>query len=203
MSAFGRLSLGVYRGFVRARDKMFSLSVGGAFARFGSHTVIQMPARIVGERRISLGSGVFVGSASWLQTLGDAEGIAIVLEDDVSIAGHCVISAAESIHIGRGASIARGTYIADHIHAYDDPETPIAQQGITQIVPVHIGAGAWIGENVVIGPGATVGSGSVVGANSVVAGEIPPYSLALGVPARVIRRFGPKETAAETTEAPT
>ena len=183
------------------RDKAFSVSISGAFAEFGTHTVIQLPVRIVGERRIALGSGIFVGGGSWLQTLGDGTGVAITIGDGTSIAGSCVISAAESIRIGRRVSIARGTYIADHAHAYDRPEVAIADQGIANITPVVVGDGAWIGENAVVSPGATIGAGAIIGANSVVAGTIPPHSLAIGIPARVIRRFGPSAGDASSEEA--
>lgn len=200
MNLLGRVILNTYRSMTRVRDKMFSVAVGGAFARFGDHTVIQLPVRLHGEGRIAVGSGVFVGGSSWLQTLGDSTaGVAITIGDGTSIAGHCVVSAAESVWIGRRVAIARGTYIADHIHAYDRPDLPIADQGIANIAPVRIEDGAWIGENAIVSPGATIGAGAVIGANSVVTGDIPPHSLAIGIPARVVRRFGPAP--AEATDA--
>jgi acetyltransferase-like isoleucine patch superfamily enzyme len=198
MKLLSRACLGAYRSTTRVRDKVFSLCISGAFAEFGSHTVIQMPVRLAGEDRIAIGSGIFIGAGSWLQTIGDPTGVAITIGDGTSIAGNCVISAASSVRLGRRVAIARGTYIADHAHAYEQPGVPIADQGIADIAPVEIGDGAWIGENAIVSPGATIGAGAVIGANSVVTGAIPPHSLALGIPARVIRRFGPgaAETAA-------
>ena len=62
-------------------------------------------------------------------------------------------------------------------------------QGLTKVAPVRIGRGAWLGQNVVVCPGVTIGEGAVIGANSVVNREIPPHSLAVGAPARVLRTF--------------
>jgi acetyltransferase-like isoleucine patch superfamily enzyme len=197
MSLLSRGALGAYRSVTRVRDKLFSLSIGGAFARFGKHTVIQLPVRLHGEGRISLGDGIFIGANSWLQTIGESTGVAITIADGTSIAGNCVISAAESVRIGSRVAIARGTYIADHAHAYEETDIPIADQGIANVAPVEIGDGAWIGENAVVSPGATIGAGAVIAANSVVTGNIPPYSLAIGIPARVVRRFGPSADATD------
>ena len=194
MKPLSRACLGAYRGFIRVRDKAFSVSISGAFADFGSHTVIQMPVRLAGEARISIGSGIFIGAASWLQAIGDSPDVAITIGDGTSIAGNCVISAASSDRIQQRLAIARGTYMAEHSHAYDQPRVAIADQGIADIAPVEIGDGAWIGENAIVSPGSTIGAGAVIGANSVVTGAIPPHSLAIGIPARVIRRFGPGAT---------
>ena len=93
--------------------------------------------------------------------------------------------------------LARGVYISDHSHRYDDTSRPILEQGIERIEPVEIGDGAWLGENVVICPGVRVGRGAVVGANAVVTEDVPDFSLAVGAPARVVRRFGTAPVAVE------
>jgi acyl carrier protein/carbonic anhydrase/acetyltransferase-like protein (isoleucine patch superfamily) len=188
--AVGRAVLGAYRFVVRARRKGFSVLSGGAFASFGAHTVLELPIRLVGESRIAIGSGVFVGGSSWLQVLdGHGDGVAISIGDGVSIAGNCVISAVSSIRIGNSASFARNVYIADHAHAYRDPERPILEQGITDVRPVEIGDGAWLGQNVVVLPGVRIGRGAVISANSVVTGNVPDHAVAAGSPARVLSRF--------------
>lgn len=201
--AFGAASISSYRLFVRVSNKLFSLSIGGAFASFGAHSVIQLPIRLSGEGRISIGSGVFVGSGCWFQVLeGQSAGLAIELGEGVAIAGHCVLSSASSIRLGRNVSLARNVYIADHTHAYDDPSRTLAEQGITEARPVEICDGAWLGENVVVLPGVRVGRGSVVSANSVVTKDVPDHALAVGAPARVVRRFGPSAEADDPVPPP-
>jgi acetyltransferase-like isoleucine patch superfamily enzyme len=169
---------------------VFSLASSGAFASFGSHSVLEPPVRLSGEGRIAIGSGVYVGAGSWLQTLGeeDAE-IALAIGDGTSIAGSCVLSAATSVRLGESVLLARNVYVADHIHAYRNTAVPVLAQGLDRVEPVEIADGAWLGQNVVVCPGVRIGRGAVVGANSVVVDDVPDHSLAVGAPARVVREF--------------
>jgi len=59
--------------------------------------------------------------------------------------------------------------------------------------PIRIGRAAWIGFDVCVLPGVTIGEGAIVGARSVVTGDIPPYTIVAGNPARVVRRLSPEE----------
>jgi acetyltransferase-like isoleucine patch superfamily enzyme/acyl carrier protein len=187
----GSTFLGGYRLWTRARDKAFSLLAAGSFASFGTRSVIQLPVRLLNEHRMAIGSGVFIASGAWLQAIGDDhDGLAIEIGDDCSLAAGCVLSAARSIRLGSHVSFARNVYVADHTHVYDDGSLPGAGDSITQIEPISIGDGAWLGENVVVLPGVRIGRGAVVGANSVVGDDVPDFTLALGLPARIIRRFG-------------
>jgi acetyltransferase-like isoleucine patch superfamily enzyme len=82
---------------------------------------------------------------------------------------------------------ANGCYITDASHRFDDPDRPVTWQGFTSKGPTRIGDNVWCGVNVVVTTGVTIGDRCVIGANSVVTSDIPPYSVAAGVPARVIR----------------
>ena len=177
-----------YRLATRTRDKAFSLLVRGAFASYGSRSVIQLPVRLHGESRIEIGDGVFVGAGSWLQVVDECEEpIGLSVGSGTSIAGTCVLSAAEKVTIGRDVLMARNVYISDHSHAIDDPARAILAQGIRGIEPVTVGDGAWLGQNVVVLPGVQIGRGAVIGANSVVRDDIPDFAVAVGAPARVVR----------------
>lgn len=181
----------VYRLWVRGKAKAFSVLVRGAFASFGEHSVLQPPLRLSREHRIAIGTGVFVGSGSWLQVLEDGPGVALEVGDGTSIAGNCVLSAARSVRLGRQVLLARNVYISDHIHAYSDTGRAVLEQGVEQIADVVVDDGAWLGQNVVVCPGVRIGRGAVIGANSVVLEDVPDYSLAVGAPARVVRTFAP------------
>jgi acetyltransferase-like isoleucine patch superfamily enzyme len=187
----GRTGLSSYRFCVRARDKLFSLLVSGAFADFGRRSVLQLPIRLSGEGRIAVGSNVFVGAGSWLQVLDDpVEDVALTIGDGTSIAGNCVLSARQSVRLGQKVLLARNVYIADHMHAFDDRARAVLEQGITRAGPVEIRDGAWLGQNVVVGPGVRIGLGAVIGANSVVLADVPDHEVAVGAPARVLGRAG-------------
>jgi lipopolysaccharide O-acetyltransferase len=184
-----RLALAAYRVSVRVRDKLFSLFVSGAFAEFGHASVLQLPIRVNGEHRIAIGNGVFVGAGSWLQVLdGPGAGVALSIGDGSSIVGGCVLSAAQSVRLGRKVLVARNVYVADHMHAFDDRTRPVLEQGITRVGAVEVEDGAWLGENVVVGPGVRIGRGAVIGANSVVLADVPDHCVAVGAPARIIER---------------
>jgi acetyltransferase-like isoleucine patch superfamily enzyme len=193
-AAVGRAVIRSYRLFVRARAKTFSVLASGAFAAFGARSVLELPVRLAGEHRISIGSDVYVGAGSWLQTL-EGPGFEGVLEvgDGTSIAGGCILSAASSVRLGQKVLLARNVYISDHIHAYDDPERAVLEQGVARLEPVEIHDGAWLGQNVVVCPGVTIGRGAVVGANSVVLEHIPDHAVAVGAPASVVKRLAGAE----------
>ena len=78
-------------------------------------------------------------------------------------------------------------YITDQNHGYEDVSRPISQQSQPERAVV-IGDGSWLGYGAVVLPGVTIGKHVVIGANAVVTQDIPDYSVAVGSPARVIRR---------------
>ena len=72
-------------------------------------------------------------------------------------------------------------------HRFDRVDITMIEQGYTEPRPVNIGNDVWIGRRAIIMPGVTIGDGCVIGAGAVVTKDIPPYSLAGGVPAKVIK----------------
>lgn len=195
--AASRRSLDLYRLAVRARARLFSSACAGAFEAFGRRSVIQPPARIEGERWISVGCDVFIGAGSYLQVLyGDEGNGRLEIGDGTSVTGNCVISAAASVVLGPKVLLARNVYIADHRHAFSDVTRAVLDQGVEQIEPVEIGEGAWLGQNVVVGPGVRIGRGAVIGAGSVVLSDVPDFCVAVGAPARVVREISPAAVAA-------
>jgi acetyltransferase-like isoleucine patch superfamily enzyme len=150
---------------------------------------MMLPIRLSGEGRITLGSDVFIGADSWLQTLpdGDNRSVAISIGDGTSAAGACVISAVQSVRLEENVLLARNVYISDHMHRYSQTRQPVLAQGLDKIRPVLIKRGAWLGQNVVVCPGVTIGQGAVIGANSVVTQDVPEFSVAAGAPARVVK----------------
>jgi acetyltransferase-like isoleucine patch superfamily enzyme len=95
----------------------------------------------------------------------------VVIEDDVLIAANCRLSDYDGHPARLSARISKGLPAAEDIR------------------PVRICKAAWIGSGVVILKGVTIGEGAVVGANSVVTRSVPPYCLAAGSPARVVKRI--------------
>ena len=85
-------------------------------------------------------------------------------------------------------------YISDNSHGFykgeeqSSPDEPPILRSY-HVAPVEVGDNVWIGEGVVIMPGITIGQGSIIGANSTVTKSIPPYCIAVGQPARVIKKY--------------
>lgn len=115
----------------------------------------------------------------------------LILEQGVGIGVGAVILAARLVHLKRNVMIGPSVVIADYDHAYHTVNIPIKQQPLSNLQPVIIEEGAWIGSNSTICSGVTIGKNAVIGANSVVTKDIPAYSVAVGLPAKVIKHYDP------------
>ena len=97
------------------------------------------------------------------------------------------VAAVELVEIGAHCMFANGCFVTDGNHRFSDPDRPVPWQGFTTKGPTRVGDNVWCGANVVITSGVTVGERCVIGANSVVTTDLPPFSIAAGAPAKVIR----------------
>ena len=112
----------------------------------------------------------------------------IVFKSGASVQQNGHITCAQYIEIGENTAIGANVTITDIHHPYDDVQTPIERQDI-EVNPVYVGDDCKIYNNVVILPGTRIGKHCTIGANSVVTGIIPDFSVAVGAPARVVKRF--------------
>jgi acetyltransferase-like isoleucine patch superfamily enzyme len=93
----------------------------------------------------------------------------------------------ELIEIGDGVTLSHRCIVATHMAT--DAETPLRTLYPGRTAPVRIEAGAWICVGAILLPGVTVGRNAVVAAGAVVNRDVPPATLAAGVPARVVKRL--------------
>ncbi len=170
---------------------------GRRFGRMGDGSAVCFPvAALFGERYIHLGEKVVIGPYSSLSA-GVAPGHVPLADPVVVIGDRTVIGKGsgvvghQSIRIGSDVWTGHHVYITDANHGYEDVTTPIGLQ-FSGPRPVTIGDGTWLGHGVVVLPGARIGRNVAVGAGSVVTGELPDFSVAVGNPARVIRRYDPR-----------
>lgn len=158
--------------------------------KIGHRSKIISPLKIYGHGNISIGNEVIIEYKTWLAALPQT-GAAIcnlIIGNGTSIGHFNHIYATSSIIIGENVLTGDKVYITDNLHSYEDINHPISRQPIKQIKEVKIGDGTWLGENVCI-IGSSLGKGCVIGANSVVTRDIPDYSVAVGSPARIIKRY--------------
>jgi acetyltransferase-like isoleucine patch superfamily enzyme len=164
------------------------------FARFGVGSSICFPVgALFGEEHIELGEGCIVGPYSTLST-GIMPGATGGRRPTLRIGDRCLIGKGsgivthESIELGDDIFTGHYVYITDSSHGYADVDTPIGAQ-FGEVRPVRIGDGSWLGHGTVVLPGADIGRHVAVGAGSVVIGTLPDFSIAVGSPARVVRRY--------------
>ena len=115
--------------------------------------------------------------------------IRLRIGDNTSIQQGCQIIAAEKITIGKNILIAANVLITDHDHLFNHPTKPPALLRGLKKAAVTIEDGCWLGYGCAILKGVTIGKRSVIGANAVVTKNIPPYSVVVGSPAKVIRKI--------------
>lgn len=170
----------------RIKARLYKFLMGS----FGRKSIITSPLKIDGKKRIYIGNKVIIEYKTWLAAmpLTGYDNCKLEIKDGVNIGHFNHIYATKSIIIGENVLTADRVYISDNLHCYEDINIPIKQQPIIQKKEVIIGAGSWLGENVCV-IGAKIGKQCVIGANSVVIHDIPDYCVAVGSPAKIIKRY--------------
>jgi acetyltransferase-like isoleucine patch superfamily enzyme len=182
MMLYLRLAFGI-------RAIAFRLLFAHRFAGFGRSSRVVAPLGIEGPERINIGTGVYVAPMSYLavKSPGTQDPV-LVIGDGCKLGRFNHIYATRGVRLGSKVLTANGVYISDNLHGYRDPDQAIMDQPLVQLEPVSIGDGCWIGHNACI-LGASLGKNCVVGANSVVTKDAPDFSVLVGAPARIIRRY--------------
>jgi acetyltransferase-like isoleucine patch superfamily enzyme len=152
-----------------------------AFARWPLHGNV-LEALL--EGRLQIGAHTLLEPDVWITAPGSAR---IRIGEGTFLNLGVMVAAAELVEIGDHCMFANGCFITDADHRFDDPDRPVPWQGFTSQGPTRVGDNVWCGAHVVITSGVTIGERCVIGANSVVTTDIPSFSVAAGVPARVLR----------------
>jgi acetyltransferase-like isoleucine patch superfamily enzyme len=162
-----------------------------AFARWPLHGDV---LQAFDEGRLEVGEHTLFEPAVWLTAPGDARiriGSGTYLNLGVMVASQVLVE------IGDHCMFANGSFVTDANHRFDDPDKPVTWQGFTTKGPTRIGDNVWCGANAVVTSGVTIGERCVIGANSVVTTDLPPFSIAAGAPAKVLRTIEYEEQAGE------
>lgn len=110
----------------------------------------------------------------------------VSLGDEVYIGRYCYL--AVPARIGNFVMLASSVALVGDDHEMNRPTVPMKLAGRPNARPIEIGDDVWIGHGCIIRSGVTIGEGAVIGAGSIVTKDIPPYSVAVGSPASVIRQ---------------
>ncbi|MCK8141456.1 acetyltransferase [Flavobacterium sp. I-SCBP12n] len=157
--------------------------------------LIRVPFDIRNRKHIKIGKDFTTGFGCRLEAYPQTQQKQVLLfGNDVELNDYVHISAGEQVSIGNNVLIASKVFISDINHgAYngvvqDSPlSTPNSRKLSTN--PILIKDNVWIGEGVCVMAGVTIGLGCIIGASSVVTKDIPDYCIAVGAPAKVIKKF--------------
>ncbi len=147
--------------------------------RLPASVVVLGRSRVFGTADVRFGENTLLYPDLHLETQGSAH---IELGAGVVVSRGVHLVAMHGIVIGEGSMIGEYTSIRDANHARQ-PGTPLRDAGHTAR-PIHIGREVWIGRGVAILAGVRIGDYATIGANAVVTRDIPPYSTAVGIPAK-------------------
>ncbi|MBD0314767.1 MAG: acyltransferase [Microcoleus sp. T3-bin5] len=168
----------------------------GMLARFksvGSECHLEWPVKVHNPKWMTLGNGVTISWNGWLYAIEQYGDQSFTPELEIGnksyIGNSCHIVVCNRIQIGKSVMIADRCYISDNLHEYEDVSRSIAENPMRVPGEVRIGDHSWIGENVCIYGNVTIGKHCVVGANSVVMQDLPDYSVAVGMPAQIVKRY--------------
>jgi len=156
---------------------------GGFFVRYPVEGEL---LEALDDGRLTIGDATLLEPGCWITLAAEAR---IRIGSGCFLNRNVMLAAQQEIEIGDHVMFANGCFVGDAAHRFDDPEVPITHQGFTSKGPVRIGDNCWFGANCVVTSGVTIGERCVVGANSVVTEDLPPRTIAAGLPAKVIREI--------------
>ena len=180
----------------RSRDTLLSRRLHTSGLRIGRSP------RLLGLAHMRLGANLSAGDHLWIEAVthfaGESFDPLLTLGDDCNLSDRVHIACANQISIGSGLLCGSGVLITDHSHGiysgsavHSSPDLRPNLRQLDRTGTVLIGKNVWIGDGAAVLPGAEIGDGAIIGAHSVVTGRIPPRTIAVGSPARPIRRWDP------------
>jgi acetyltransferase-like isoleucine patch superfamily enzyme len=204
------------QGLIRAGALLRHAWLGRRLDRLAAGAWIDRRARIESPRRVSVGAGARIDHGAVIRgNTQDSRGVSIGAGASIKdyavinanqghvsvgergwIGPYCLIYGNGGVEIGADVLIAAHTSVNTVSHVADRTDVPMNDQGI-RCDPVVIEDDVWIGLNCTILQGVVIGRGSIVGAGAVVTRDLPPGSIAVGVPARVVGQRGHSDPAVD------
>ena len=165
------------------------------FFKTSKKFLIDFNSTVVGANMICLGQSFAAKRGLRIEAFGDGTQTKIEIGDFVSFGEHVHVGAVNKITFGSNVLLGSRIIIIDHNHGkyngdeQSSPLEPPSKRILYSSGPVVIEENVWIGDGVVVLPNVKIGKGSVIAANTVVNKNIDPYSLVVGNPMKVIKKF--------------
>ncbi|MEJ8591100.1 acetyltransferase [Riemerella anatipestifer] len=157
--------------------------------------IIRFPIDIRGKRFMDIGRGFTTGVGCRMEAYPKGDYKTLFIGEGFQMNDYVHITAMEKVQIGNNVLLASKIYISDCSHGSysgdendSHPDLPPDKRPLFS-KPVVIEDNVWLGEFVSVLPGVTIGKGTIVGANSVVSKSLPAYTIAVGIPAKPIKKF--------------
>lgn len=166
-----------------------------SFKFFGSGSLLGINSTFINLNYITFGNNSSIGSNTTLSCYKEKKSNIkpeMIIGNGVSIGSDSHITCANRIIIGNNVLTGKRLLITDNAHGSSNKSTldiPPLKREIISNGPVIIKDNVWIGEKVSIMPNLEIGKGTIIAANSVVTKDIPAYSVAAGVPAKIIKQL--------------
>lgn len=178
------------------RDSRGAMYVGRAVSLYGLDRLTQGAGFRIGDRchldflssdGVVVGDRVTFREGVWLQITSryDNPGVGVRIGDDVYVGPYCILGAAALLTIGDRCQFGAHVSLIAENHEFEGRGS-IHSQGVRR-KGITIGSDCWFGNNAIVLDGVVVGDGCVVGAGAVVTKDVPPYSVVVGNPARVVK----------------
>ena len=175
----------IYISFCFVYTKMF----------FKKARLIRLPIDIRNKAKIDFGSNLTTGKNCRFEAYGSSKNINLTFGSNVELNDFVHITASNRVIIGNNVLMASKIYISDTSHgSYSGNENDSDPNAPPGLRPLHnndviIEDNVWLGESVSVLPGVVIGKGTIVGANSVVSKNLPCYVIAVGAPAKPIKKY--------------
>lgn len=156
----------------------------------GKNTYIDKTVNVFGWGHIAIGSNTLIGEHTWLNVNGRIKDFKhIRIGDYCYIGRRNLLSSSRELIIGNYVMTSNDCKFLGSNHIFSNPMVPYIATGTSNDDILKIGANVWVGAGSIVLGAVNIGHGSVIGAGSVVTKNIPPFSIAVGNPCRVIKRF--------------
>ena len=181
-----------YSLFIIIRNYLCFLKNYFTYKHWGFNSYVKLPMTVLNKQYIYIGNNVFINDRARIEAIDEYKGIfyqpSIVINNGVTIQQNLHLTSATRVEIGENTAIVANVTISDIIHPYTSEDIHLIDMPIIS-KPVIIGKYCSIYNNVVVNAGVTIGDHVTIGANSVVTHDIPSYCIAVGSPARIIKKY--------------
>lgn len=162
---------------------------------FKNARIIRFPIDIRGKKFIKVSRGFTCGVGCRIESFPISDNATLFFGENFQMNDYVHITAMEKVEIGKNVLLASKIYISDCTHGSYSGDSSDSSPEVAPSIralsskPVMIEDNVWLGEFVSVLPGVTIGRGTIVGANSVVSKSLPSYVIAVGSPAKPIKKY--------------